>query len=466
MPRNGSGTYSLPSGNPVVPSTTIQSTWANSTLTDVGDALTGSLARDGTGGMSGALRLADGTVAIPGLAFTAETTTGFSRPTTNALVASVSAIERLRINASGATVSGTLGVTSDVAVNTNKFNVTAASGDTSIAGTLGVAGLITATGGVSGAVTSSSATITGGTINGTAIGGTTAAAGAFTTLGYTSTLTGGTGVVNIGSGQIYKDASGNVGIGTSSPIQKLSVAGNGNFSAANARVIAGNTSGTASDITMGADSGVGWIGSASNNVPIYFATNNTERMRIDTSGNVGIGRSPAYKLDAYLSGTGSPAIASSNDIIVTILQSSGSTQGNVGTITSHPLVLLTGNTERMRLDTSGNLQFNSGYGSVATAFGCRAWVNFDGTLSSPISPRGSGNVSSVTKNGTGSYAVNLITAMPDNNYAANVTVGFTSAGTHIGEISSNGVSASILNIFTVGGSTVADFPLVTVAIFR
>ena len=49
-----------------------------------------------------------------------------------------------------------------------------------------------------------------------AIGGTTAAAGKFTTLEYTGTLTGSTGILNIGSGQVYKDASGNVGIGTSS----------------------------------------------------------------------------------------------------------------------------------------------------------------------------------------------------------------------------------------------------------
>jgi len=41
--------------------------------------------------------------------------------------------------------------------------------------------------------------------------------GSFTNLAYTGTLTGGTGVVNLGSGQFYKDASGNVGIGTSSP---------------------------------------------------------------------------------------------------------------------------------------------------------------------------------------------------------------------------------------------------------
>jgi len=75
----------------------------------------------------------------------------------------------------------------------------------------------------------------------------------------------------------------------------------------------------------------------------------------DASGNVGIGRVPNYKIDAYTSGTGSPAVASSNDNIVTILQSSGSSQGNIGTITSHPLVLLAANAERVRIDTSGNL---------------------------------------------------------------------------------------------------------------
>ena len=47
MARNGSGTYSLPAGNPVVTGTVISSTWANTTLNDLGSALTASLAYDG-----------------------------------------------------------------------------------------------------------------------------------------------------------------------------------------------------------------------------------------------------------------------------------------------------------------------------------------------------------------------------------------------------------------------------------
>lgn len=47
MSRNGSGIYSLPAGNPVVTGTTISSTWANNTLSDIATALTASIAKDG-----------------------------------------------------------------------------------------------------------------------------------------------------------------------------------------------------------------------------------------------------------------------------------------------------------------------------------------------------------------------------------------------------------------------------------
>lgn len=57
MSRNGSGTYSLPAGNPVVSGTTITSTWANTTLNDIASALTGSLAADGQTTASGTLNM-------------------------------------------------------------------------------------------------------------------------------------------------------------------------------------------------------------------------------------------------------------------------------------------------------------------------------------------------------------------------------------------------------------------------
>ena len=57
MSRNGSGTYSLPAGNPVVTGTTISTTWANSTLTDMATALTQSISADGQTPVTGALMM-------------------------------------------------------------------------------------------------------------------------------------------------------------------------------------------------------------------------------------------------------------------------------------------------------------------------------------------------------------------------------------------------------------------------
>jgi uncharacterized protein (AIM24 family) len=72
------------------------------------------------------------------------------------------------------------------------------------------------------------------------------------------------------------------------------------------------------------------------------------------------------------------------------------------------------------------LQFDSGYGSVATAYGCRAWVNFNGT--GTVAIRASGNVTSITDNGTGDYSVNFTNAMPNVNYAVTGSYGETATG--------------------------------------
>ena len=65
--------------------------------------------------------------------------------------------------------------------------------------------------------------------------------------------------------------------------------------------------------------------------------------------------------------------------------------------------------------STGNLQFNSGYGSVATAYGCRAWIQLNQADSQSIT--GSGGVSSITDEGTGMTKITFTTEMPDNDWA-------------------------------------------------
>lgn len=103
MPRNSAGTYTLPSGNPVVTGTLIESVWANTTMGDLGATLTDSLDRYGRGGMLAQLKLADGTAAAPAFAFNSEGSTGLFHPSAGVLAMSVLGIEAARMEASGAT---------------------------------------------------------------------------------------------------------------------------------------------------------------------------------------------------------------------------------------------------------------------------------------------------------------------------------------------------------------------------
>jgi len=84
MSRNGSGTYSLPAGNPVVTGTTIASTWANNTLTDIASALTDSLAADGQTTATGNLQM--GNNRITGLATPTVSTDAVTKAYADALV--------------------------------------------------------------------------------------------------------------------------------------------------------------------------------------------------------------------------------------------------------------------------------------------------------------------------------------------------------------------------------------------
>ena len=125
--------------------------------------------------------------------------------------------------------------------------------------------------------------------------------------------------------------------------------------------------------------------------------------------------------------------------------------------------------EAMRIDSSSNLKFNSGYGSVVTAYGIRAWVNFNGK--NTVSIRDNGNVSSITDNGTGDYTVNFSTAMPDANYSVLIQSGEDTSGSHSNHIGANlhrsapTTSACRVNTSSLNGSAV-DHQFIFVGIIR
>jgi hypothetical protein len=160
MSRDSNGAHSLPAGNPVSSGTAISSTVHNATTADLSAEITDSLSRTGKGGMTAPLKGVDGSAAAPAVSFTSEPSTGLYRAGANNPAISVAGTKRLECTSAGVAVTGTLAVsgatalaalatTGDVAVATNKFTVAAASGNTAVAGTLGVTGVATFSAGLS-----------------------------------------------------------------------------------------------------------------------------------------------------------------------------------------------------------------------------------------------------------------------------------------------------------------------------
>lgn len=151
MPRNSSGIYTLPGGNPVTPGDVIEAEWANTTLEDVADALTNSLSRTGAGGMLAPFRIADGSVSGPGLSFLNETNTGLYRSASGSAWMAVLGVNVAQFSTVGLTIPSGKALTAQG--NASVSGTLAVTGATTLASTLAVTGALTATGGVTGNVT-------------------------------------------------------------------------------------------------------------------------------------------------------------------------------------------------------------------------------------------------------------------------------------------------------------------------
>ena len=311
-----------------------------------------------------------------------------------------------------------------------------------------------------------------------------------------------------GTGGVYQDSTGRVGIGTSVPTSALDVQsgtikiGNNTLSSSGVSTF---TSVTATTVTATSitNTGVTTVAAGSTSAPsisptgdsntgiffpsadtIAFAEGGVEAARLDSSGRLGIGTISAVKtLDVRGEATFGAGVTVSdlnwgkdaNQLVYTFSGTASGTNpadgclalvnpnanpsaSRIGSIVFGNKVSgtnLTGNPGikaviesytntnvgnaadtggylrfqvkpdngelgvQMQLNSNGNLLFNSGYGSVATAYGCRVWVNFDGTSGSI---RGSANVTSVTRNSTGNYTINFSSSMPDSNYCPTVSI--------------------------------------------
>lgn len=109
---------------------------------------------------------------------------------------------------------------------------------------------------------------------------------------------------------------------------------------------------------------------------------------------------------------------------------------------------------------------------TAPLYMCRAWVNFNGT--GTVAIRASGNVSSITDNGTGDYTVNFTTALPDDTGSAVVQSKTMNAGSVVASAylgyynnTTNPLTTTSLRIICQGsGGGVFDIPFISAAVFR
>jgi hypothetical protein len=272
-----------------------------------------------------------------------------------------------------------------------------------------------------------------------------------------------TGILNVDSGVLYVDPTNNrVGINDTTPSEALDVTGNALISGTLGvtGVIIG-LSATLTDLTV--DTNLIKTISASNFVGINTTT---PTKALDVTGEILV--SSNITIGGVLIADDSTNVTTAPPITFT-----GDLNTGIGHSAEDTLDFVTGGVSRAKISSIGQQSsvvpdLSGSNTTLFPEYKCRAWVNFNGTLSGTITPRANGNVSSVTKNGTGDYTVNFTTAMPDANYAISYMMADASNGSQADIRGSAFILSGSFRFYTRNGtgSTLVDNDLIMMSVFR
>jgi hypothetical protein len=285
-------------------------------------------------------------------------------------------------------------------------------------------------------------------------------------------LTGGTGVVNLGSGQLYKDASGNVGIGTSSPSYKLDVIGQTSRLAFGTTGSAfGLTTNTGGNLYFGLDQSTGGglsSGSSAyagvlNHTGAYslqFGTNNTIRATIDSSGNVGIGTSTPDSKLTISKNSASPAAITGNPYLNIVGANSESPKLNFDAYANLPTITFrraNGTQASPSALNSGDQLANFavfGYGATSYTTTNRGFITINADQNWTDSAQGTRIAFATTTTGTASAATERMRI----DSSGNVLIGITSARANAGDVQvSKGISFPATQSAQSDANTLDDY---------